>query len=69
MASVIYLSKIFFYSAGIMFQSEKFPVRFIVELLNKQYRIVLTGKLMAQEPSWDTTEIISVTVLIIIYVL
>ena len=30
--------------AGITHQSEKFPVRFIVELLNKQCRIVLTGK-------------------------
>ena len=30
--------------AGITAQSEKFPVRFIVDLLNKQQRIVLTGE-------------------------
>ena len=29
--------------AGIKKQCKKFPVRFIVELLNKQHRIVLTG--------------------------
>ena len=29
---------------GIIAQSEEFPFRFIVELLTKQYRIVLTGK-------------------------
>ena len=29
---------------GITAQSEKFPVRFIVDLLNKQQRIVLTGE-------------------------
>ena len=30
--------------AGIIAQSEKFPVRFIVDLLNKQQHIVLTGE-------------------------
>ena len=29
---------------GITAQSEKFPIRFIVDLLNKQQRIVLTGE-------------------------
>ena len=28
-----------------MAQCEVFPIRYIIELLNKQYRIVLTGKL------------------------
>ena len=30
-------------SSGITFQSEMFPLRFLVELLNKQCRIILTG--------------------------
>ena len=30
---------------GIMAQSDQFPIRFIIELLNQQCRIVLTGKL------------------------
>ena len=30
---------------GIMAQYEVFPIRYIIELLNKQSRIVLTGKL------------------------
>ena len=38
--------------AGIVHQSEKFPVRFIVELLNKQCRIVLTGKVHRIGPLW-----------------
>ena len=29
---------------GITTQSEKFPIRFIIDLLNKQQRIVLTGE-------------------------
>ena len=33
---------------GIVKQYEDFPIRFIVELLNKQQRIVLTGKCALQ---------------------
>ena len=31
-------------NSGIMAQSDQFPIRFIIELLNQQCRIVLTGK-------------------------
>ena len=33
------------YTTGVMIQSQQFPIRYIVELLNKQCRIVITGML------------------------